>query len=278
MAKTQYLATMLAILAVCVAAAEDAASQVPALGGPGPLITDRPDQTESSAVVGPGFVQLEVGWTYSRRDDGPSHLGSHAVPQIMARIGLVNRLEARVGFAGWQTVRVEEAMAVLDDRGVGDIEVGVKYQLHAGRGVTPSLALLAGASVPTGEEAFSSGRVDPSFRLSFAHELTRRVSLGYNVGTQWVTETDQSGLRDTRAETTYTLAFGVSLTERLGVFAESFGTLALDHRGSDTHSLDGGLTLLLTNSAQLDVSGGFGLNSAPDDWFVGLGFAVRLPR
>lgn len=278
MAKTQDLVTVFAILAMCVAAAEDAASQVLVLGGPGPLITDRPDQTESSAVVDPGFVQLEAGWTYSRRDDGPSRLGSHAVPQILARIGVVNRLEARLGFAGWQAVRAEGATAVVDDQGVGDLELGVKYQLHAGRGAMPSLALLADASLPTGEEAFSSGRVDPSLRLSVAHELTGRVSLGYNVGTRWVTETDQSGFRYTRAETPYTLAFGVSLTERLAVFAESFGSLALDDRGSDTHSLDGGLTLLLTNSAQLDVSGGFGLNTAPDDWFVGLGLAVRFPR
>ncbi len=275
MTKQHGLLTAVAALAMCVAVAETAHSQLPALG---PLVTDRPDQTESSAVVAPGFVQLEAGWTYTRHDGGPRRVGSHAVPQLLARIGVVNRIEARVGFAGWQAVRGEEATATVDDQGVGDLELGVKYHLHAGRGAMPSLALLAGASVPTGEEAFSSGRVDPSFRLSFAHELTPRLSLGYNVGTQWVTETDQSGLRHTRAETIYTLAFGVSLIERLGVFAESFGSLALGDRGSDTHSLDGGLTLLLTNSVQLDVSGGFGLNTAPDDWFVGLGFAVRLPR
>jgi hypothetical protein len=161
---------------------------------------------------------------------------------------------------------------------MGDIELGVKYQVIGGGGAAPSLALLAAASVPTGDEAFSSGRVDPSLRLSFAHELTRRTSLGYNVGTRWVTETDQSGGRYTRIETFYTLAFGFSLTERVGVFAESFGSLALDDRGADAHSLDGGVTMLLSNNAQLDLAAGFGLNSAPDDWFVGLGFAVRVPH
>jgi hypothetical protein len=278
MTKQRGLLTAIAVLTPFVALADAAHSQLPTLGRSGPLVTDRPDQTESSAAVAPGFVQLEAGWTYTRHNEGTASVVSHAVPQLLVRAGVISGLEARLGFAGWQAVRGGESMAPTDERGVGDIELGVKYQFHAGGGAAPSLALLAAASVPTGEDAFSSGRVDPSFRLSFAHELTRRASLGYNVGTRWVTEADQSGRRHTRTETLYTLAFGVSLTERLGVFAESFGSLALGERGSDMHSLDGGLTLLLSNNAQLDMSGGIGLNSAPDDWFVGLGFAVRFPR
>ena len=33
------------------------------------LVTDRPDQTESSETVGPGYVQLEFGWLHVENSD-----------------------------------------------------------------------------------------------------------------------------------------------------------------------------------------------------------------
>lgn len=35
-----------------------------------PLVTDRPDFTEASSVVGLGVAQLEIGYTYSFDDEG----------------------------------------------------------------------------------------------------------------------------------------------------------------------------------------------------------------
>ena len=32
------------------------------------LITDRPDQTESSSTVPPGYVQIEVGWQHLKEE------------------------------------------------------------------------------------------------------------------------------------------------------------------------------------------------------------------
>jgi hypothetical protein len=140
MTKRQGLLTAIVALAMFVALADAAHSQLPALGRPGPLVTDRPDQTESSAAVAPGFVQLEAGWTYTQHNEGTAPLGSHAVPQLLVRAGVISGLEARFGFAGWQAVRGGGAMAATDERGVGDIELGVKYQFHAGGGAAPSLA------------------------------------------------------------------------------------------------------------------------------------------
>ena len=248
---------------------------------PGPLITDRPDQTESSVTVEPGLVQLEVGWSLVEHDDGRDRIRTHTVPGLLARIGLVGNLEARVGFAGWQAMRLTTAGGaggVSDDNGVGDIDLGFKYRLITGDGLDPQVAFLAGASVPTGQDGFSSGRVDPSFRLSLAHDLSERLSLGYNLGSSWLTEKDVGGVDDTRVEGLYTVALGISLTERVGVFAESFGSLALSDGGADQHSVDGGITLLLRNNLQLDLSGGFGINTGADDWFFGAGLAARLPR
>jgi len=51
------------------------------------LVTDRPDQTESSAVVPPGYVQVETGWSLSRNQEGGIHTNTHAFPGTLFRIG-----------------------------------------------------------------------------------------------------------------------------------------------------------------------------------------------
>ena len=43
-------------------------------------------------------------------------------------------------------------------------------------------------------------------------------------------------------------------------------------------SVDGGLTLLLTDIVQLDISVGSGLWGSTDDVFVSAGLSFRLPR
>jgi len=67
------------------------------------------------------------------------------------------------------------------------------------------------------------------------------------------------------------------LTERLGVFAEVFGTSPIDASTGARNSVDGGLTFLLTEVFQLDVAGGAGISEDADDWFVGAGLSFRLP-
>ena len=42
------------------------------------------------------------------------------------------------------------------------------------------------------------------------------------------------------------------------------------------HTLNGGLTHLLTDNLQLDINGGVGINGRADDYFLGPGLAFRL--
>lgn len=246
------------------------------------LITDRPDQTESSAVVGRGLIQMEVGWSFSEQDESGTRLRSHAAPQALFRVGILDGLEGRFGFAGWireeQRVSMDPTGPSSSDRsGFGDIDIGFKYRLGDHTGTGPDWAFLGGATLPTGEGGFGSQRVDPNFRLSFAYDLADRVSVGSNAGARWTSSTTTQGT-ETLVDFLYTLAFGFSLSERVGTFAESFGFVALEDAGSSRHSLDGGLTFLVNYDVQFDVSGGVGLNDAADDWFVGAGLSIRLGR
>lgn len=250
------------------------------------LVTDRPDQTESAESVPAGLFQLEIGWTYALEEGegGGGEIRSHAVPEALLRIGLGSGLEARVGFAGW--ISEDEELADGPDRtdsGVGDVEVGLKWRVVRGNGASPQIALLGGVTLPLGQEGFGSERADPTVRLSLSHDLSERVALGYNAGLSWETavfEAPGSPTRealDTQADFLYTLALGVGLTERLGAFFESYGFLGLSDGRPDRHSLDGGLTLLLSPTLQLDLRSGFGLNEAAEDWLIGAGLSVRFP-
>jgi len=245
---------------------------------PPELVTDRPDQTESAETVPPGFVQVETGWVFTRNDAEGARLQSHEIPGTLARIGALDWLEIRAGWGGYlrEEVKLGLAQSTLD--GGADAELGAKVILHRERDWLPQAALLAGVTLPVGDEAFSSRRADPSFRFSLAHTLSERLALGYNVGMNWESALDGTGDRDTLSHYLYTLALGIGLTERLGTFVEVFGEVAGSAEGPPAHSFDAGFTYLLRPNLQLDLSSGVGLSATADDWFVGAGLSFRFPR
>lgn len=257
-----------------------AAGGLAAQGTP-PLVTDRPDQTESTGAVPPGFVQFELGWTVGESSDATERVTAHTLPEALLRIGLLPRLEGRVGLPTWSSTEVEAGDVETRTQGLGDLFLGAKLALAEGAGSTPSLALLGGTTIPTGEEGVGSERADPSFRLAASGQLAERLSLGVNAGVRWETESvdgpDGAGL-ETQADVLYTAALGIGVSERLGVFLESFGFAGLEASRPTRHSVDGGLTLLLAPNLQLDVRGGVGLDDDAEDWFLGTGVSVRVPR
>ena len=251
---------------------------------PGPIVTDRPDQTESAQSVAAGLFQLEVGWTYGQEIEDGIELRSHAVPGALLRIGLGAGLEARVGFAGWIT-QDEEPTDPLPDPdpdgspdGAGDADLGLKWELLAPEGAGIRVALLGGITLPIGRDGVGSERADPTLRVALSNDLSERVSLGYNVGVQWETVEAGPDALDTQADLLYTVALGFGLADRVGAFLESFGFFGLADGRRDRHSIDGGLTVLLNDALQLDTSAGLGLNAAAEDWFVSAGASVRFPR
>ncbi|MDA2926751.1 transporter [Acidobacteria bacterium AH-259-G07] len=242
------------------------------------LVTDRPDQTESSVVVPPGYVQVETGWSFSRNDEGGIRSETHEFPGTLLRIGVVNRVELRLGSNGgiWEGTRL--AGQKTDLGGVGDMEIGAKLYFWEEQGWIPETAFLAGVSLPVGKEELSSHRSDPAFRVSMSHTLSDRFSFGYNLGATWESELDETGDRDTLSFFNYTAVMGMGVSDRVGAFVEVFGDIPLNANGGPKNSLDGGLTYLLRDNLQLDAAVGVGISDDADNWFVGLGITVRFPR
>mgnify|MGYP001045461233 FL=1 len=255
------LARPLLLLIVLIVGSEPAIAQSPV------LTTDRPDKTESATVVSRGLLQVETGYLFAR--DG--EMNGYEVPGTLLRIGLGSRAELRIGHAGvvWKE----------GSQGLGDSQLGAKVNLiERADGWRPEMAMLGGLSLPTGGDKYSSNGIDPSFLIAFAHELSPRLSLGYNVGARWESS---AGNPERDVFTVYSMALGLGLADRLGAFFELFGDKR--QRGNTATSegfiaMDGGLTFLLTDIVQLDLYIGRGLVGQTEDVFVGTGLSFRLPR
>lgn len=228
------------------------------------LVTDRPDATESSSVVGAGVYQLETGFTYTE-DGSQDTLESFGT---LLRIGLSERWEARVAWDGY----IDVGNSGPD--GIGDAELGFKYYIASESGIQPEAALIVHTSVPIGDDAFTSDAFDPSFLFSFAHTTSESTSLGYNIGASVETSEDALGDKTTLSSLDYSIAFGFDIAESVGGYIEIFGSQGLS-ADEDPLQVDGGFTYLLDEDTQFDIFVGAGLNDDAPDFFAGIGFSKR---
>lgn len=255
-----------------------AAGVVSPLFGAAELITDRPDQTESAALLPKGTFQIETGWLHTETDSAGVDFEADAIGGTLLRIGIMKSIELRVGHDGWIDERVSGPGGSTGDDGVGDLSIGAKLALWEEEGPQPQAAIIGMLTLPTGSDGFGSERADPSFRLAFANALSETLSLGYNLGMSWETVVDGMGGEDTVSFLDWTVVLGIGATDRVGFFVEGFGQSALSADGGPATSVDGGTTYLLNDRTQLDLSVGFGLSDAAPDWFVGAGISFRLPE
>ncbi|HSK74833.1 MAG TPA: transporter, partial [Thermoanaerobaculia bacterium] len=151
-----------------------------------PLTSDRPDFTESTAIVPRGHVQVEGGYTFYRvEEEEGSSLG-----EILVRIGAGERWEARIGAGSYN--RIDTGVSGAGDiTGFEDPSLGIKIALSEddpnllppGR---PVMALLLGTSVPVGDDELTTDEWEPFAKLALGWDLTDRWSLSSNVNYAWV--------------------------------------------------------------------------------------------
>ena len=249
-----------ALWAVGLLAAAAAAS-----AGGEPLVTDRPDFTESAVTVTRGRTQLETGYTFSRDGDDEEH----ALGELLVRIGWTEMMEIRVGLGShlWQEGPGADAS------GLEDASIGVKIRLSdplPPGSRQPQVAVLFSTTLDNGSaEVGASAGFQPRATLALGWELSERTALGSNVGYSRVKEEG-----DDFGELAGSLSLGRALGDRLGGYVEYYGFARQGGRGDD-HFLNGGLTWALSEDSQLDLRAGAGLNDQAADYFVGAGAAWR---
>ncbi|MBP1678399.1 MAG: hypothetical protein H6Q29_310 [Bacteroidetes bacterium] len=224
------------------------------------ISTDRPDITESAALVPAGLWQLESGLMRERISEESGELRRLAVVEVLARVGVSDLIEARLG-AGYVHQRASAGDALSADRGLAGIMTGAKLRLAEGA------ALLAHLHIPVGHQNLRVPEVAPELVLAGEMPLSERFELSGNAGGIWLSD---------EAAVFASTALGFDVTDRLGVFIEGYCAGAMD--AQPLYQAETGLTYLPASSLQLDCTGGVTLFDSDPGWFLGLGLSVRFPR
>ncbi|GAA4890506.1 hypothetical protein GCM10023311_13410 [Flaviramulus aquimarinus] len=236
----------------------------------GALVTDRPDATEASSTVGKGILQFETGGLYETFDTNNMTFENYTFNTMLIRYGILDNLELRLGWdfvEGVTTVNGNKLDNVTS--GLSPLLLGMKIDIAEENGAMPEIALIGHVfPVFSASADYRREYTAVDFRLSLSHTLSDNSSLGYNIGAQW-------GDDSAEAAAIYTLAYGYSFTDKIGMYAELYGDLPED--SSANHYWDAGITYLVNNDLQLDTYFGTSITEG-QDLLLGLGFSYRIRK
>ncbi len=224
------------------------------------IVTDRPDQTESSTTIPANSFQIEAGILSGGDETEKLWLA----PTILFRYGITKGVELRLVE---QLTGVRDKAASADHFGLSDVEVGAKFQLLKQENVNSEIAFISHLLIPTGPAELSNSRFGSINKFALSHSLNKRIGVGYNLGYNYL-GADNGTL-------TWSLAFGADLSEKLGLYLETYGE-AVDF-AEWYHNFDTGITWLIRENLQLDISYGTGLNQVMNYFSLGCSWNLMLP-
>ena len=249
------------------------------------LSADRPGFGTGSEVLNKGFIQWETGFE-------AAHVpGAHSLtlPATLFRFGVHKRVELRLEYGGILAINdhPDTILSTQDEHAYvpSPLYIGAKILLwdHHGGSLNqkwiPRTALLLNIGAPLTPGIAKAMPVSGSADLLFEHEVTEWLSIGYDIGAQWV---EWAPTPDIFAS----LGINFEPTDHLGVFIESYNIFDTDAVNLTTNTrythydinLDFGLTYAVHPRVQLDAYAGFSLYdsepllSGPKNFaFFGLG-------
>lgn len=222
-----------------------------------PIVTDRPDFTESSLVVPRNALQIETGLTYEKITRRASNLSG---PEALLRYGLADKLELRVGLPNYNRFESPDA------EGFDDLYLGAKIQLGSHRGT--DFALIPAVFIPAGRRGIRSESVTPELKVTYARDIGAYALSGM----VHVASVEEEGERSTPFQLTNSL--GIPVKERIGMFLEHI--LGAQDGERPAHILHSGFTYQPRPDRQFDLHYGFGLTPNAPDFFIGAGFSIRF--
>jgi hypothetical protein len=213
------------------------------------IVTDRPDIAESSLVVDRGMYQIEQGVLVETVGEDTSV----AFPSLH-RLGIGHNLE----------LRVETPIMTAGAGGPAfdGVALGFKWHLQDGGdlGDVPSVGVLVHADIAP------DGLVSPIGKVAIDTSLPLGLELGINVGGT-LTESREPELN-------YAVACGRFVSDNLRFYAEGSGAASVEDR---EFGVDGGLSYLITNDVQWDISARQSL-VGDAGWYIGTGISARFRK
>jgi Putative MetA-pathway of phenol degradation len=221
--------------------------------------TDRPDQTNSSAVVPEGSLQVENGinWNVGQ---GSSVLDG---TETRMRFGVYHCMELLFDMPNYFY-----SLNGPSASGVSDSTISFKYQL----GTLPDryqLSTTAGLGFPTGGKEVAGYGWNPYLQFPWQAKLTKQWSVNGMFSFTWYTGHSSQN-------PTFEPTFGLQRT-----FDGTKVTATVEYAGIYDHLqpsqiLDMGGQWRPTMCQQVDFQAGFGLNRRSPDYFFGFGYSFRL--
>lgn len=231
------------------------------------IITDRPDQTEASAIVPKGGLQVELGTQIENDVVQNVKVTNYTYTTALIKYGVNEHFELRLvsEFLGERT-RYNESN-VNKVTGISPLALGVKIKLADENRIWPQTSFMGHINLKSGSSEFAPDYTAADFRFTFDHTLSKKLFFSYNVGAEWNGKTPD-------ATFLYTVVLCYLITDRLTTFIESYSFFP-EEKHAD-HRLDGGFMYKITPVVQWDISAGLGLNDAAPDSFISTGISFRL--
>jgi hypothetical protein len=229
------------------------------------IVTDRPDQTESSSTVPKGSFQIESGVLFvSSKSEGIS-MRETLAPSTLLRYGITNGIEIRLVN---QFESIKNKTTSEKANGISDLEIGTKFQILQKDGVNTEIAFVSHLILPTGSKELTIDNFGTINKLSISHAISDKVGIGYNVGY------DYFGVG--KGNFTYSLALAIGLTSKLGIYLEPYGGI-LEFKNHEAN-FDAGFTYLVKDNFQLDASFGTGLNHTMNFFVIGASINISKTK
>jgi hypothetical protein len=219
---------------------------------------DRPDFTESAALVPLPYWQLEFGYTYEKNGKAIQH----TIGELLVRKPLSERVEFRLTVPSYRVFKIP----VFEETGFEDLELGIKLRLKPDR-----FALILSTTIPTGSDQFRSRKLQPSAKLAFGQELGSKIAFGVNIG-----YTRLFIAATTIDEFSASASLQLELARRLGAYIEYYGFYYNMEAFSAAHYINGGLVFQITSNLLADARIGSILEKGIKHYFFGVGGVLRI--
>lgn len=219
-----------------------------------------------------GRVQIEGGYVFTYDRAGDASAVQHALPDLLLRIGLTDRLELRIGWPGYRSVDYGGDWDGLSYDETLDPNVGFLFDLWEQRGWIPQTAVSAAVPIPMEGNPLVFDSLQPVAQMLYLWDLNDRWSLGGTTGAAVFRD-----YGDRYLQLQQSLDVDYVLSDRLGTFLQ--WTMLADYHSKDDgtqHLLSGGLTVLWTERFQSTLETGVGLNERAPDFLAGIRFSFRF--
>lgn len=226
--------------------------------------TDRPNESEVPFTVPRKFLQVEAG-IYAEKTTSTVDMLNY--PVALLKYGLSNHVELRL-YSTFTNITENQPFSNKEKTGLEPVGIGVKLSLFQEKKWVPQTSLLLQTGLASlASKSFKTQHVSPKIRLLMENNLTKTLSLTYNIGPQW------NG-KDTEPEWLFSLSPGIDLGSNWHAFIEAYGFYKKNE--SPENTLDGGFEYFVHKNLALDICSGIGISSAAPAFFVTLGGSVRF--